>query len=101
MEAVGTSQVWKHNHWTNTGEMEMVWTSTRHKELKLVDLRNTSKMETKKGDCQNHWWCEPRRHTMGYFLGTVLSNNDSQPGTILLPRGQVAMPGDTLGYLNM
>lgn len=73
----------------------------KHKEPKLVNLRNTSKTETRREIVKKVGGWEPRRRAMRRcFLGAVLSNNDSQPRTILFPRGEVAMSGDIFVYLN-
>lgn len=73
----------------------------KHKELKLVNLRIPVKQKPRREVVRDSGGCESRRHPMAPFLATVLSNNDSQPGAVLLPRGHVAMSRDIFGHLSL
>lgn len=69
----------------------------KQKEPKLVNLRNASRREAKKGDCQQRVGVM----TVGCLMSlsvTAHSSSGSQPGAISFPGGQVAMSGDISGH---
>lgn len=74
----------------------------KYKELRLVKLRNTSKQKPRRETVRGEGGEEPRKHIIRCpFIVTVFSKQCYSIRAILLPRGHLAISGDTFDYHNL